>query len=269
MHSSFFCLHKFERCTSICVWHLLFLPYAAVVIQYENTPLSDFACPSIPLLSPPLHLSTPTASVNNVLTFCLLVPKPSTSLKGLQACLEVQALSSHAALATTVASEFQWREWKGDISHNAYPAITRCSIQHGCRECSFFLLQLFYDDLSDKLFRLQIHLFELLLNSKLIQVGCPLHSLPLFYLFLPLSLLLFLHLPSYPAMLPLVFPPPPPNPMAANRRALSSPPIRGTRPPLRDGDASSLPERSPYRFVFLSLHHSVYLWVQASGVLAW
>lgn len=184
MHSSFFLFaYIWEMHFHLCVTP--FIPSICcggnAIWKHSSVWLCLSLHPS-PLSS--LLLSTPTASVNNVLTFCLLVPKPSTSLNGLQACLDVQALSSHAALATTVASEFQWREWKGDISHNTYPAITRCSIQHGCRECSFFLLQLFYDDWSDKLFLLQIHLFELLFNSKLIQVGCPLHSLPLFYLFL-------------------------------------------------------------------------------------
>ena len=74
------------------------------------------------------------------------------------------------------------------------------------------------------------------------------------------------HLPLHPAVLPLVSPL---RPVAANRSVLSSPSITGTRPLLRDGDASSLPECSPSPVSPLSLHHSVYLWAQASGVLAW
>lgn len=61
------------------------------------------------------------------------------------------------------------------------------------------------------------------------------------FLFLSISFLHSLRRPLYPAMLPLVSPPPD-RPVAANRRVLSSPPIRGMRLPLRDGDASLLPE---------------------------
>lgn len=57
--------------------------------------------------------------------------------------------------------------------------------------------------------------------------------------------------------------------MAANRIVLSWSLIRCSRFPLWDGDASSLADCSLCLWVFLSLHHSVYLWVQASGELSW
>ena len=103
---AFLYLHKFQRCTSICMWILiLLLPYAG--FSMEMLPcLSESIC---------LSVSIPTAHRNNVQSVCLLVPKPSTSLESLRACLDERAQSSRALLATmTFVSEFH-DKWQEDI----------------------------------------------------------------------------------------------------------------------------------------------------------
>lgn len=104
---AFLYLHKFQRCTSIYMWILiLLLPYAGFSMEMLLC-LCESVC---------LSVSVPTAHRNNVQSVCLLVPKPSTSLESLRACLDERAQSSRAVLATlTFASEFH-DKWQGDVS---------------------------------------------------------------------------------------------------------------------------------------------------------
>lgn len=203
-----------------------------------------FLCPSVSPLFPSAHM-------NNVLTFCLLVTKSSTSLESLKACLDAPSSESSSCLRCNCYKWISYK-WMGEEGVTQFKNISRCAVLCNTApwilhpfSCRLALLAVFQVVLwwkeDDTLFLMQMCLFKLLLNSELKQALVPFSVSFTFILYLALQ--------------PLVSPPPAVDlwqPLSP-----ASPLIRGSRPPLRDADASSMPECSLCPLSFLSLHHSV------------
>lgn len=153
-----------------------------------------------------LLLSVLTAHVNNVLTFCLLVPKSSTSLESLKACLGcTSSVSCHAV------SSHDFHNWISRLGLKKHQSLN--AVQHRyiistffcpVGSCSSRLFWSFSDEIK-MTYPLWCKCFCWI--QSLNRQSGPSASFHLYLNpFLPLSLLLFLHLPLYPAMPPLVAP---------------------------------------------------------------